>query len=105
MNSRYLKLYALEYTTTLADYFRINLILKIGQFNILEKHSDYWEMYFFYAYILYMFENADISIILAYLRDSLNAPKSIRVFKKEIVYNTFVAFSQKMNEDTRKRIF
>jgi hypothetical protein len=77
------------------------LLLKKG----LERHSDYWEMDFFYAYYLFTFENAEDSLVLRYLRDSLNAPKSIRVFNKELAYNTFVAFSQKMNADIRKHVF
>ena len=62
-------------------------------------------MNFFYAYYLYTYENVNDSLIISYLRDSLNAPKSIRVFNKEIAYNTYVAFSQKMNKDERKRVF
>jgi hypothetical protein len=71
----------------------------------LQKHPDYWEMNFFYAYYLFTVEKAQDSLIISYLRDSLNAPKSIRVFNKEIAYNTYVAFSQKMNKDDRNRVF
>jgi sRNA-binding carbon storage regulator CsrA len=54
---------------------------------------------------LFTYENVEDSLIISYLRDSLNAPKSIRVFNKEIAYKTFVAFSQKMNKDERKQVF
>jgi hypothetical protein len=79
----------------------LKLLLKKG----LERHSDYWEMNFFYAYYLFTYENVEDSIIIFHLRNSLNAPKSIRVFNKEIAYNTYIAFSQKMNKDERKRVF
>ena len=79
----------------------LKLLLKKG----LERHSDYWEMNFFYAYYLFTYENVEDSIIISYLRDSLNAPKSIRVFDKEIAYKTFVVFSQKINKNERKQVF
>ena len=71
----------------------------------LQQHSDYWEMNFFYAYYLFTVENAEDSLVISYLRDSLNAPKSIRVFNKEIAYNTYVSFSQKMNKYEKNRVF
>lgn len=77
------------------------LLLRKG----LERHPEYWEMNFFYAYYLFTVENAQDSLVLYYLRNSLNAPESIRVFDRKIAYNTFIAFSKNTNKDIRKQIF
>jgi hypothetical protein len=64
-------------------------------------NPDYWEFPFFYAFYLHHKSTASDSQILEYLRLSVKAKKSIRVFKKDLVYETYAAFYNKLNPDEK----
>lgn len=65
----------------------------------MKYNPDYWEFPYFYAFYLNRQGGADDSLVLALLKKSVLAEKSVRVFEKELVYDTYIAFYDKLHPD------
>jgi len=92
--------YLIGFLFALQDYQNDNFAKSILE-KAMENNPDYWEFPYFYAFYLNQNTATEDSVILHYLGKSVKAGKSIRVFRKDLVYETYLAFYNKLQPDLK----
>ncbi len=71
----------------------------------IKANPEYWEFYFYKAFYLFRIKPSPDSVIVKYLQKSVNAPKSLRIFHKNMSLHLLMAFNQKLNSLQKQIVF
>ncbi|MCK5076279.1 MAG: hypothetical protein KAR38_07880 [Calditrichia bacterium] len=71
----------------------------------IKNNPEYWEFHFYKAFYLFRIKPSPDSVIIQHLKNSVEAPKSLRIFHKNISLALLMAFNKKVNPIVKQIIF
>ena len=85
--------------------FRDNEKIEYWLNKAIKNNPEYWEFHFYKAFYLFRIKPSPDSVIIEHLKNSVEAPKSLRIFHKNIALSLLIAFNKKLNPLQKQIIF